>query len=379
MKKSLFFGIAVVIVATIAIVNFSHAFVIPGQHLASVARTGPEKVDAPGIEARHSTTKVLNKVLNNVQQKISHIASPKAVVEPVSPKPETDDITVNVASSVKNSVPPQTVNDNVPANAAKSGASVSSPKTVQSAVSTSQNKSPIFFDSFEQSLNPKWYLEMPNNTYSWSFSHKYAIDGKSSLRVELRKSDPMVQGAKRAEIYLDPERPLQEHTYSFSILLPQGGDEDYATDPDGSEIVAQWHNTPDPGERWTNPPLALRTFSGHWYLDRCWDDAPLSSDAEMAEKGNQASYDLGSYLNDKGKWVKWTFHVKWGWLPSQQPILEVYKDGVRILDLDGEPNTTNDKVGVYMKLGLYKWDWSQSDDTSILARRVVYYDDVSIR
>lgn len=243
------------------------------------------------------------------------------------------------------------------------------------------NTTKIVTDNFEGLLSNIWYKEMVNGNYSGSVSNKYSKSGKSSYRIELRKTDALVQGSKRSEIRLENEQALQEHTYTFNILLPNGGDEDYKLDPNGSEIIAQWHNTPDANEEWTTPPLALRTKNGHYIIERCWDDAAITSDEQMTQKGNRASYDLGSYENDKGKFVEWQFHIKWGWLSTQKPILEVYKNGVKVLDLNGLPNTTNDKVGVYMKLGIYKWDWAQNDknDTSILTKRVIYYDAVTVK
>ncbi len=248
------------------------------------------------------------------------------------------------------------------------------PKYKLSALSTTS-----VLDTFEQQIGSTWYTEMPNNTYSGQVSANYMLNGKDSYRIELRKSDPNVNGSKRSEIATNPVQQLSEHTYNVSILLPKGGSEDYALDPQGSEIITQWHNTPDVGEAWTTPPLALRTYNGHYVLERCWDAAPITSDAQMTAEGNRASYDLGSYIQDKGKWVNWTFHIKWGWLASQKPILEVYKNGVNVLNLDGLPNTTNDKVGTYWKMGLYKWDWAQgSQDTSVLSDRVIYFNNVSM-
>jgi hypothetical protein len=237
----------------------------------------------------------------------------------------------------------------------------------------------IFADSFEETLSSRWTKEFPNSTYSGKVSNNYASAGSSSFRIELRKSDPNVHGSKRSEIaLLDLEGPAEQHTYNFGILLPNGGDEDYALDPKGSEIIAQWHNVPDAGEEWTTPPLALRTFNGRYVLERCWDDAAITTSAQMTAKGFRAKHDLGSYTADKGKFVNWSFKVKWGWLASQNPKIEVFKDGIKIITIDG-PNTTNDKKGNVMKLGIYKWDWAQTNDTSILSTRVIYYDNVSIQ
>lgn len=116
----------------------------------------------------------------------------------------------------------------------------------------------IFHDDFEGRLQESWYREMPDTAYSGSISGNYALSGSSSLRIELNKSDPPVNNSKRSGLTLLVENgPLQERTYSFATLLPNGGDEDFALDPEGSEVIAQWHNTPDPGEQWTYPPTGI--------------------------------------------------------------------------------------------------------------------------
>jgi hypothetical protein len=231
------------------------------------------------------------------------------------------------------------------------------------------------YDSFEEALRPIWTREMANDEYSGTISHNYALDGETSLRVELRKGDAIINGCKRSELSLKKsEDPNESHTYSVAVLLPSGGEDDYALDENGSEIILQWHNVPDDGEPWTTPPLALRTFNGRYILERCWDDDPYSTDESMSLKNYRSSYDLGPYIQDKGRFVQWKFRIKWGWFPEQEPILEIFKDGIEVLNLNGLPNTTNDKRGVVMKMGIYKWDWCQVHDGSVLDKRVIYYD-----
>jgi len=252
--------------------------------------------------------------------------------------------------------------------------------------STATATTVITQDNFENGFSSYWYRAMNDYSYSGNPSTSYSASPANSYRFELHNTDPKVEGGKRAELEGAPEPPLQERIYKFSIYLPDGGEEDYAIDNyDCDEIIAQWHNNPDPGEDWTMPPLALITTTdkqgvGHYTLMRIWDDNPESTTAQLKADGKITYYDLGSYEGDKGKWVKWTFHVKWGWLTSQNPKLEVYKDGVLILNLDGLPNTTNDRKGVNQQFGIYKWEWDGSDSsvTSKLTKRVIYFDDVSV-
>lgn len=239
----------------------------------------------------------------------------------------------------------------------------------------------VYLDDFESGeIQGFWDKEFANTPYSLKVVDAQADAGsRHALRVELRKGDANVSGSKRAEIALPHEKPLEEYYYSFSTYLPQDRSENFAVDPNSSEIIAQWHNMPDTGEPWTSPPLALSTKAGHYYISSYWDDDAVTSTQQMQAKSNYSRHDLGSYENDLGRWVHWTFHVKWGWLPSQDPILKVYKNGRKVLDRTGLPNTTNDQSGVYMKIGLYKWDWAEDRHISSIDTRVIYYDNVQVQ
>lgn len=225
-----------------------------------------------------------------------------------------------------------------------------------------------------------WQVESPGNPWNIQVSGTQSDLDNKLLRFELRNTDAIVKGGKRCEISgFANEKQLQERWYSFSVYLPSSGSDEYLLDPDCSEIIAQWHNVPDPGEKWTKPPLALRTIDDYWRIDRAWDANPLSTSEGMEADGHFEYINLGSYLNDKGKWTDWTFHVKWGWLPEHKTVLEIYKDGELVLERNGLPNTTNDQVGVVQKLGIYKWDWIQPNyGGSSVCKRVVYYYDGSI-
>lgn len=241
-------------------------------------------------------------------------------------------------------------------------------------------------EKFEGSFSSYWYRAMNNYSYSGNFSTNYAVSPMRSYRFEVRDSDAPFEDGMRSELESQAEAPLLERTYNFSVYLPKGGTEDYANDKhNAGEVIIQWHNNPDPGEEWTRPPLALFTDTrsdgtGNYILQREWDEDPISTDEKIESENKLVEYDLGSLEGDKGRWVRWTFHVKWGWLSSQNPILEVYKDGVLIKNLNGLPNTTNDQKGVNQQFGMYKWAWNErdSDAGSILTKRVIYFDDVSV-
>ncbi len=232
------------------------------------------------------------------------------------------------------------------------------------------------YDDFEsKALSGEWWKEYPTKLYSCNIVNN-PKPNKSSLRIELRKTDPIVNGGKRAEISLNREEKNEEHWYGLDIFLPFSGTEYYADDPLSAESLTQWHNVPDPGEEWTTSPLGLLTKNGEYIISRLWDENPISKNYDIWENKKESKHNLGSYHMDLGKWVRWVFHVKWGWLPEHNTKLEVFKNNALVLDCSGLPNTTNDKYGVYWKIGIYKWDWMSQN--SILTKRIVYYDNISI-
>lgn len=238
---------------------------------------------------------------------------------------------------------------------------------------------PLYVDEGFENGSLPWYFgtESAGLPHSISYSTAIKYEGIQSIRFELRKDDPDVANSKRSEIKLPSEKSLEEHWYGFRIYLPLGGDEDYANDTE-AEIIVQWHTTPDLNEENVSPPLCIETLNGRYTLKSRWDPG------KMTTQNNPRTYetyaqDLGSYEADKGRWVDWLFHVKWGWTAEQEPILEVYKDNELVCERNGYPNTMNDVMGNYMKLGLYKWPWHEVDNTSVITKRVMYVDKLFIR
>ncbi|OCA87888.1 hypothetical protein A8F94_08625 [Bacillus sp. FJAT-27225] len=229
----------------------------------------------------------------------------------------------------------------------------------------------IYVDGFEDStLRAYWTQHTAGLPYSLTLDPTVKKSGKQSLRFELNKSDPPSNvGSHRSEIHFLDEEPLEEHWYGFSIYLPDDGEENFSYDTE-PEILVQWHANPDIGEAEVSPPLSLQTHKGRYVIVQRWEDDPITEQNKLPI----FTKDLGDYAPDKGKWVNWVFHVKWGWLPEQNPITEVYKNGKLVYKRNGHPNTYNDKKGVYQKLGIYKWPWDDPNNGSISSKRVVYFD-----
>ena len=239
-------------------------------------------------------------------------------------------------------------------------------------------------ENFEHPITSFWSLASSNS--GCGISTNYALDGTHSYRFQLNSGDTEVYGNSRSELVASPEQGLTDRFYSFSTYLPSGGSEDYARDNSNSdEIIMQWVRNLDVGEVGYGPTLALHTYTntsdgtGHYYLMDFFDNASftsISSDSEAIADGKYHQVDLGSFESDKGKWVNWQFHVKWGYQSSQKPMLEVYKNGIQVANFDGQPNCFNDVISVNQQFGIYKHDFSSM---SSLTQRVIYFEDVSVQ
>lgn len=163
-----------------------------------------------------------------------------------------------------------------------------------------------------------------------------------------------------------------ERWYGFSIFLPSS----YVPSPIW-EIVAQWHDRPndwDKGRK--NPPLHLATSRGgkpgRWTIANLWDAQPVAADGSYTID-DSIVWDLGPY--ETNKWTDWVFRIKWSY--RSDGILQVWKDGKLVVNRTG-PNTYNDNLGPYMKMGIYKGWSNRSTPTDTVHERTLYHDEVRI-
>jgi hypothetical protein len=180
--------------------------------------------------------------------------------------------------------------------------------------------------------------------------------GGAAARFELRRTDPVINDGTRAELATPLEPRGAERWYAFSIYLPAS----WRTDR-SPEILAQWHQD---ATIEGNPPLAIATYRGQWEIASTGDG-----------RGDGQESLIGAYRT--GRWTDWLVHAKWS--AGADGVLQIWKDGKPVrgyADRRG-PNTYAGPKGNYLKVGIYKWDWSKkrpSDTTS----RVMYLDELRI-
>lgn len=184
-------------------------------------------------------------------------------------------------------------------------------------------------------------------------------DGQYSARLQFKADDPLYNGKRRTEIFEDGVESGSEYWYGFSHYLP----EDWVID-DSWTILAQWHGQPDPdsGEPHRVPPLDLLIVGDEWSIKH-------RTDADAISLSKSPPTELawtGEIQEDLGTWTDWVFHTKWS--HEDDGLLEVWKNGVQIVDYSG-PIGFNDDFGPYFKAGVY------SDKGDIPFDRQVYFDE----
>jgi hypothetical protein len=65
------------------------------------------------------------------------------------------------------------------------------------------------------------------------------------------------------------------------------------------------------------------------------------------------------------------------WAPDSTGLVEVWRDGNRVFSANGK-NKYDDGHAVYIKFGIYKWDWQSNPSKSNTDRRIMHYDSLRI-
>lgn len=85
--------------------------------------------------------------------------------------------------------------------------------------------------------------------------------------------------------------------------------------------------------------------------------------------------DAGSAAADRGRWVRWTLHYRPD-AGGANAIMELDKDGARVLAANGVPNAWPNDDRSYFKIGIYKWWWKERP--SDVAERTMFFGDVVV-
>lgn len=157
-----------------------------------------------------------------------------------------------------------------------------------------------------------------------------------------------------------------EYWYGVSIWL-----DDYRPD-ENAEILFQFHEVPDRdlGEKYRNPPLAIGVEGDRWLIVNRGDTKRVTPNRQSYT--HYKRYDAGKF--ESGRWTHWVARIVWS--HGSNGVLQIWRDGELVVDQKGT-NTFNDRVGPYLKIGLYKYYWQNRKATKV-SRRSVYVGDLRI-
>nr|WP_067062647.1 polysaccharide lyase [Mucilaginibacter sp. L294] len=228
-----------------------------------------------------------------------------------------------------------------------------------------QRKNLIFESTFDTPASiTSWYERSILNPWSATIVTDKIRAGKGSLKVDLIRGKDILNGP-RAELGMAPQTK-DEFWYGFANFFPT----DYSSDP-APEIINQWQAKPDLtlGEAWRSPPLGLEITSDRYRVAIRW----------AADKINTVSNTSVEYVDlgpvEHNKWNDWVFHIKWGY---KSGTLQVWKNGKLILARLNKPIGYNDILFPYLKIGIYKWEWSNPLTISTAKERSYYIDEVRV-
>lgn len=184
--------------------------------------------------------------------------------------------------------------------------------------------------------------------YSMQESSSFAREGKTSLRLEVRKTDPIVSSSIRSEVTMPKDFDYGERWYGFSVYL-----ENWNDDPAGEHIF-QWHPSSSSG----SAVLALFTNEDKFTL--------VHQNGNSGGGQDFARPILGPLLKDQ--WVDFVLHVKWA--GNDSGLIEIWVNGQKKYTYNGQ----TDWGGQYIKLGINKFCWVDQCVPSTADTRTMYID-----
>ena len=183
--------------------------------------------------------------------------------------------------------------------------------------------------------------------------------GDYAMKSELNSSSEDPERTE-AVVFVDEERLMfeigEEYWVGISIKL----DENFrdSTDFKDQGMLLQWHyqDKRHPEVR-DAQPLLLRFRKDMVHVHN-----------EVLEKY------MASVPPEYGKWIDWVIHVRFS---DTDGIIEVWRQGTKIVDFRGDNHQVEKHEGTYLKFGLYSSQYENSPLTGSTTR-TVYHDELRI-
>jgi len=196
------------------------------------------------------------------------------------------------------------------------------------------------------------------------------VSSSKSGRFELRKSDPSPQpnDSKRSQMEWNGAAiPMGAVWYAMDIM-PAGW---MGIDPAPEDLFDLHDKMPNNApSNWTNP-FGIWNENGRWKVHITYSITPIPTSNPISKY-----YDLGPVI--PGKFVNWVLHTNYSWRDTG--YVELYKDGVKVIDYKGPCAYNGALPDPYFKFGIYKWPWANPGfkPPSTQVTRVFYFDNFKV-
>jgi hypothetical protein len=129
-------------------------------------------------------------------------------------------------------------------------------------------------------------------------------------------------------------------TYEFDSLVP----ESLKKVRKSRLVIAQWHDAKEGGLPVQRPPFSIRLVEGNFVF-------PLFNEKIFRENPSGFGKNLATVPIVYGSWIRWKIRAKWK--ADTQGTLEVWMDGKKIIQYQGEIGYPKDIWAPYFKMGAY--------------------------
>lgn len=227
-----------------------------------------------------------------------------------------------------------------------------------------------------QNFRPDRLVLLPGNTRSFnaiayrdSSIKRMSFGGKDCIQFQVFKedvdADPAVDGY--ASLLATPFwQGSDDQTFSADFYFPSST---MAYDVTRLNLL-EFHNMPDTsiGELFRIPSVNLFTERDFIFL-RIWvaRDRNNSTTDGKTKYISQKTFKLGRMVKDR--FFNWKFHFRFS--AFEDGLIQIWQDGILILDYKGA-NTYNDRYGLTLMFGAYKWPWYDTKSLSTI-KYLKYY------
>ena len=181
----------------------------------------------------------------------------------------------------------------------------------------------------------------PDQSYNLTRDRSFEL-----YRFEIRAGERWSGDAisERSELGALDTWPMEQDIWlSYSVMVEPGP-------PVSSNflVIGQFHNTPDAGEYSPSPPFEVNISSATQALEirtRGSAENPLTSNPVATIHYIDPDF-------SRGKWYDFVVRFRSSYAGNGQ--LQVWRDGLQIINASGLVNGYNDAVGPYLKFGAYR-------------------------